>query len=84
VRVFDNFSTGSPDNLLDAGTAHAGLEVIHGDVRHFADYALARSVHVVGSYRWRSKTENIEHILGNADTRTLAVAFDYLALAPGP
>jgi GDP-4-dehydro-6-deoxy-D-mannose reductase len=29
---------------------------------HFADYALARGVHVVGSYRWRSKTENIEHI----------------------
>ena len=29
---------------------------------HFADYALARGVHVVGSFRWRSKTENIEHI----------------------
>jgi GDP-4-dehydro-6-deoxy-D-mannose reductase len=29
---------------------------------HFADYALARGVHVVGSYRWRSKTENIDHI----------------------
>jgi len=29
---------------------------------HFADYALARGVQVVGSYRWRSKTENIEHI----------------------
>ena len=29
---------------------------------HFADYALARGVDVVGSFRWRSKTENIEHI----------------------
>jgi GDP-4-dehydro-6-deoxy-D-mannose reductase len=29
---------------------------------HFAEYALARGVEVVGSYRWRSNTENIEHI----------------------
>ena len=29
---------------------------------HFAEYALARGVDVVGSYRWRSNTENIEHI----------------------
>jgi GDP-4-dehydro-6-deoxy-D-mannose reductase len=29
---------------------------------HFADLALARGVTVVGSYRWRSKTENIEHL----------------------
>lgn len=29
---------------------------------HFADYALARGVEVVGSYRWRSNIENIEHI----------------------
>ena len=29
---------------------------------HFAEYALARGAKVVGSYRWRSKTENIEHI----------------------
>ncbi len=29
---------------------------------HFADYALARGCHVIGSYRWRSKTENIEHL----------------------
>jgi GDP-4-dehydro-6-deoxy-D-mannose reductase len=29
---------------------------------HFAEYALARGVEVVGSYRWRSKTENIDHL----------------------
>jgi GDP-4-dehydro-6-deoxy-D-mannose reductase len=29
---------------------------------HFADHALARGGTVVGSYRWRSKTENIEHL----------------------
>jgi GDP-4-dehydro-6-deoxy-D-mannose reductase len=29
---------------------------------YFAEYALARGVEVIGSYRWRSKTENIEHI----------------------
>ena len=29
---------------------------------HFAEYALARGVEVVASYRWRSNTENIEHI----------------------
>lgn len=28
---------------------------------YFAEYALARGVTVVGSYRWRSQTENIEH-----------------------
>jgi GDP-4-dehydro-6-deoxy-D-mannose reductase len=31
---------------------------------HFAEYALERGVEVYGSYRWRSKTENIDH-LGN-------------------
>lgn len=29
---------------------------------HFAEYALARGARVWGSYRWRSKTENIEAI----------------------
>ena len=29
---------------------------------HFAEYALERGVDVYGSYRWRSKTENIEHL----------------------
>ena len=29
---------------------------------HFAEYALACGAEVFGSYRWRSKTENIEHI----------------------
>jgi GDP-4-dehydro-6-deoxy-D-mannose reductase len=31
---------------------------------HFAEYALERGADVYGSYRWRSKTENIDH-LGN-------------------
>lgn len=31
---------------------------------HFADYALAHGAEVFGSYRWRSKTENIEHLAG--------------------
>ena len=31
---------------------------------HFAEYALARGAEVVGSYRWRSRTEHIEHIRG--------------------
>jgi len=29
---------------------------------HLAEYVLSRSVEVVGSIRWRSKTENIEHL----------------------
>jgi len=29
---------------------------------HLAEYALARGAEVWGSYRWRSKTENIDHI----------------------
>ena len=29
---------------------------------HFAEFLLARGAEVVGSVRWRSKTENIEHI----------------------
>src|SRR5438552_3183706 len=29
---------------------------------HVAEYALARGVEVVASYRWRSNTENIEHL----------------------
>ena len=33
VRVFDNFSTGSPDNLPGTGAAGADLEVIRGDLR---------------------------------------------------
>ncbi len=28
---------------------------------HFAEYALSRGAEVYGSYRWRSKTENIDH-----------------------
>ena len=31
---------------------------------HFAEYALERGVDVYGSYRWRSKTENIDHLGG--------------------
>ena len=33
VRVLDNFSTGSPDNLPRAGPPGADLEIIRGDVR---------------------------------------------------
>jgi GDP-4-dehydro-6-deoxy-D-mannose reductase len=29
---------------------------------HFAEYALAQGAEVWGSFRWRSKTENIEHL----------------------
>jgi GDP-4-dehydro-6-deoxy-D-mannose reductase len=29
---------------------------------HMAEYALARGAEVFGSYRWRSKTENIDHL----------------------
>src|SRR6266511_301312 len=29
---------------------------------HMAEYALARGAQVFGSNRWRSKTENIEHL----------------------
>lgn len=29
---------------------------------HLAEYALARGAKVFGSYRWRSKTENIDHL----------------------
>lgn len=29
---------------------------------HFAEYALDQGVEVYGSYRWRSKTENIDHL----------------------
>ena len=29
---------------------------------HMADFALARGAEVFGSYRWRSKTENIDHL----------------------
>jgi len=31
---------------------------------HLAEYALSKGVEVYGSMRWRSKTENIEHIKG--------------------
>jgi nucleoside-diphosphate-sugar epimerase len=36
VRVLDNFSTGSPENLTNIGPAGADLEVIRGDVRDLA------------------------------------------------
>jgi nucleoside-diphosphate-sugar epimerase len=29
---------------------------------HMAEYALAHGAEVFGSYRWRSKTENIDHL----------------------
>src|SRR5437899_8519683 len=29
---------------------------------HFAEFALAEGAEVFGSYRWRSKTENIDHL----------------------
>jgi GDP-4-dehydro-6-deoxy-D-mannose reductase len=53
---------------------------------HFADYALARGVHVVGSYRWRSKTENIEHIrdrleLIDCDLRDMSSAHHLIDVA---
>jgi len=31
---------------------------------HLAEYALSKGADVYGSMRWRSKTENIEHIKG--------------------
>ena len=31
---------------------------------HFAEYALEQGAEVFGSYRWRSKTENIDHLAG--------------------
>lgn len=31
---------------------------------HMAEYALARGAEVIGSTRWRSRTENIEHLRG--------------------
>jgi GDP-4-dehydro-6-deoxy-D-mannose reductase len=31
---------------------------------HMAEYALARGAAVSGSVRWRSRTENIEHLRG--------------------
>jgi len=31
---------------------------------HFAEHALEQGVEVYGSYRWRSKTENIDHLAG--------------------
>ena len=34
---------------------------------HFAEYALARGCEVVGSYRWRSNTENIDHLRGRLE-----------------
>jgi GDP-4-dehydro-6-deoxy-D-mannose reductase len=34
---------------------------------HVADDALARGAHVVGSSRWRSKTENIDHLRGRLE-----------------
>jgi GDP-4-dehydro-6-deoxy-D-mannose reductase len=34
---------------------------------HFADLALARGAEVVGSFRWRSNTQNIEHLRGHVE-----------------
>ena len=53
---------------------------------HFADFALARGVHVVGSFRWRSKTENIEHIrdriqLVDCDLRDMSSAHHLIETA---
>jgi nucleoside-diphosphate-sugar epimerase len=31
---------------------------------HMAEYALSKGAEVVGSARWRSRTENIEHLRG--------------------
>jgi GDP-4-dehydro-6-deoxy-D-mannose reductase len=31
---------------------------------HMAEYAIARGADVIGSARWRSRTENIEHLRG--------------------
>jgi GDP-4-dehydro-6-deoxy-D-mannose reductase len=53
---------------------------------HFADHALARGVTVVGSYRWRSKTENIEHLrqrieLVDCDLRDMTSALHLIEAA---
>jgi nucleoside-diphosphate-sugar epimerase len=31
---------------------------------HMAEYALAKGAQVFGSTRWRSKTENVDHLRG--------------------
>ncbi|MFQ5830575.1 MAG: GDP-mannose 4,6-dehydratase [Candidatus Methylomirabilia bacterium] len=54
---------------------------------HLAEYALDRGVEVVGSIRWRSKTENIEHLrsrvtLVEADLRDLSSVQNLLEVAP--
>jgi GDP-4-dehydro-6-deoxy-D-mannose reductase len=55
---------------------------------HFADFALARGAQIIGAFRWRSKTENIEHIrdrieLIDCDLRDLSSA-QYLVEAARP
>jgi len=38
---------------------------ITGFVRsHMAEYAIGRGAEVIGSARWRSRTENVEHLRG--------------------
>jgi len=55
---------------------------------HFAEYALGRGAEVVGSFRWRSNTENIEHLrtrleLVDCDLRDMSSA-QYLIEAARP
>jgi GDP-4-dehydro-6-deoxy-D-mannose reductase len=53
---------------------------------HFAEYALARGAEVCGSYRWRSKTDNIDHLrervtLVECDLRDLSSVQNLLSVA---
>jgi GDP-4-dehydro-6-deoxy-D-mannose reductase len=53
---------------------------------HLAEYALARGAEVYGSYRWRSKTENIDHLRGRVklvecDLRDASSVQNLVALA---
>ena len=53
VRVYYN----------DGSTMRALITGITGFVgSHMAEYALTRGAEVIGCYRWRSKTENIDHL----------------------
>lgn len=53
---------------------------------HFAEFALAQGAEVFGSFRWRSKTENIDHLrsrisLVECDLRDLSSVQNLLAIS---